>query len=227
MALMKKGCKGEDVRAVQEGLTALGIDCGPIDGKFGKKTKAGVEAFQRQNALKVDGIVGPITDGALEAKLKNLYPEPKTEHYSLADINICRPALRHLWQDLPVKYYPNAQKVLERMELVREKLLRTWPYAVLQVRNGYRPEAYNKQVGGARKSRHLYGQAVDLMCKTDVIQYVPNCYQIGVLCLALFNEDGGLGLGSNTNVHMDIREKKTRWYYTYKTMKAWEKNQQY
>jgi peptidoglycan hydrolase-like protein with peptidoglycan-binding domain len=36
-----------------------------VDGRRGPKTRAAVHAFQRRSALKVDGVVGPITEGAL------------------------------------------------------------------------------------------------------------------------------------------------------------------
>ena len=40
-----------------------------VDGIFGDKTKAGVIAFQTAAGVKVDGIVGPVTQGALTAAL--------------------------------------------------------------------------------------------------------------------------------------------------------------
>ena len=40
-----------------------------IDGKFGPRTESAVKAFQRDNALQVDGIVGPITWGAICKKV--------------------------------------------------------------------------------------------------------------------------------------------------------------
>ncbi|MBR1709617.1 MAG: peptidoglycan-binding protein [Clostridia bacterium] len=61
--------RGDDVRALQEQLTSLGFACGPIDGIFGDKTKAAVKAFQAAAGVVVDGIVGPITRGALAAAL--------------------------------------------------------------------------------------------------------------------------------------------------------------
>jgi len=50
--------KGEDVRACQERLALAGYTCGTIDGIFGKKTKVAVQAFQLDNGLTADGIVG-------------------------------------------------------------------------------------------------------------------------------------------------------------------------
>ena len=64
---IRKGSKGDDVTYCQERLKALGFDPGTIDGKFGSKTKAAVEAFQRANGLGVDGVVGPLTWEKLES----------------------------------------------------------------------------------------------------------------------------------------------------------------
>jgi murein L,D-transpeptidase YcbB/YkuD len=52
---------GVKVIDVQRALSKAGFDPGPIDGKPGKKTKSAVKAFQRQNNLKADGIVGEKT----------------------------------------------------------------------------------------------------------------------------------------------------------------------
>ena len=59
--------RGDDVQALQEQLNKLGYNCGTVDGIFGDKTKAGVIAFQTAAGVKVDGIVGPVTQGALTA----------------------------------------------------------------------------------------------------------------------------------------------------------------
>lgn len=64
---IRKGSKGDDVIYCQERLKALGFYPGTIDGKFGSKTKAAVEAFQRANGLGVDGVVGPLTWEKLES----------------------------------------------------------------------------------------------------------------------------------------------------------------
>ena len=55
------GSSGEAVRKLQELLNARGYDCGSVDGIFGAKTKAAVQAFQEANSLASDGIAGPLT----------------------------------------------------------------------------------------------------------------------------------------------------------------------
>lgn len=53
--------RGQAVRLVQRHLNGLGFDCGPVDGVYGRKTAAGVKAYQRSVGLKADGIVGKHT----------------------------------------------------------------------------------------------------------------------------------------------------------------------
>jgi N-acetylmuramoyl-L-alanine amidase len=55
MMTYKKGDKGEMVKQIQRALHLL------PDGIFGKITEEAVRAFQSDNGLKVDGIVGPAT----------------------------------------------------------------------------------------------------------------------------------------------------------------------
>lgn len=55
MMTYKKGDKGEMVKQIQRALHLL------PDGIFGKITEEAVRAFQAENGLKVDGIVGPAT----------------------------------------------------------------------------------------------------------------------------------------------------------------------
>lgn len=57
-ATVKFGSRGEDVAYLQQRLTAKGYNVGTIDGIFGIKTLEGVKAFQAENNLVVDGIVG-------------------------------------------------------------------------------------------------------------------------------------------------------------------------
>lgn len=57
---LKKGCKGDDVKELQENLIALGFSCGyyGADGDFGSATESAVKAFQKAYSLTIDGVVG-------------------------------------------------------------------------------------------------------------------------------------------------------------------------
>ena len=52
---------------IQRALGARGFNPGPLDGIWGRKTIAAVEAFQASAGLAVDGIAGPKTIAALAA----------------------------------------------------------------------------------------------------------------------------------------------------------------
>ena len=65
--VLKKGMKGDDVKALQASLNAAGHDCGAVDGDFGAKTDAAVKAFQGDHALEADGEFGPESLAALRA----------------------------------------------------------------------------------------------------------------------------------------------------------------
>ena len=63
-----RGSRGPAVKTVQSRLGALGYECGPADGIFGRKTRWAVRRFQKARGLKVDGIVGT---GTWDALMKN------------------------------------------------------------------------------------------------------------------------------------------------------------
>lgn len=67
---MKKGDQGKNVKELQQKLNELEYNCGTPDGVFGAKTDAAVKQFQKENGLKVDGIVGPATQALLNSKKK-------------------------------------------------------------------------------------------------------------------------------------------------------------
>jgi len=60
--------RGNDVKQVQIQLQLAGYTPGAADGVFGKKTKIAVQAFQLDNKLTADGIVGKNTAEALGFK---------------------------------------------------------------------------------------------------------------------------------------------------------------
>ena len=77
--LLKRGCSGSDVKALQETLISLGYDCGKwgADGDFGSATRAAVIAFQQDRKLAADGIVGDLTKAALLASTQEAPDEPE------------------------------------------------------------------------------------------------------------------------------------------------------
>lgn len=59
--LLRQGSIGEEVRLLQGYLNDLGYNSGRLDGIFGPVTDGAVRDFQRDNGLSVDGIAGPKT----------------------------------------------------------------------------------------------------------------------------------------------------------------------
>lgn len=72
------------------------------------------------------------------------------------------------------------------------------------INSGYRTPDYNKKVGGATQSQHLYGTATDIRISgvkpKDIASYVET----------LMPNTGGIGIYSNF-VHVDVRKTKSRW----------------
>ena len=66
---MRRGDKGEAVKELQKELIRLGYPLPKygMDGDYGKETESAVKAFQRDNGLEADGVVGKKTWAALEA----------------------------------------------------------------------------------------------------------------------------------------------------------------
>lgn len=79
------GCQGADVSELQQKLKILHFYYGSIDGDFGRVTEIAVKAFQIANGLLVDGIVGPITRGALGCK-EEAVVETQTPEKSPGDL---------------------------------------------------------------------------------------------------------------------------------------------
>lgn len=67
-ARLSRGSSGINVERLQQRLNELGYDAGDADGDFGARTARAVRAFQDQNGLDVDGIVGRGTLASLQSK---------------------------------------------------------------------------------------------------------------------------------------------------------------
>ena len=75
------GSKGDLVTELQKMLSELGHYLGLVDGDFGPKTRKAVVDFQNTKKLEVDGIVGPITWGALGMKTELPAPEKERSEF--------------------------------------------------------------------------------------------------------------------------------------------------
>lgn len=67
--VLEIGSRGENVTKVQKRLIQYGYLSGTADGRYGEKTRAAVEWFQRRNGLEADGRVGKKTAAALGVTL--------------------------------------------------------------------------------------------------------------------------------------------------------------
>lgn len=63
LPLLRRGSRGESVKAMQAVLIADGCDCGPdgADGDFGPATEAALRRYQAENGLDADGVCGPMS----------------------------------------------------------------------------------------------------------------------------------------------------------------------
>lgn len=61
METLSFGSRGPNVKLIQSLLNRIGYNAGTVDGVYGTRTQQAVIAFQRNNGLTPDGIVGPAT----------------------------------------------------------------------------------------------------------------------------------------------------------------------
>tara|TARA_Y100001938_G_C8077492_1_gene426990 strand:- start:504 stop:1313 length:810 start_codon:yes stop_codon:yes gene_type:complete len=77
--LLRVGSRGSEVVKVQEALNNGGYGPLDTDGIFGRGTEAAVKRFQKDAGVSVDGIVGPNTMAAIEAKGEKVQPAVSDE----------------------------------------------------------------------------------------------------------------------------------------------------
>ena len=172
-AALKSGCRGSDVTYLQQRLTAKGYGVGSIDGVFGSKTLEAVKAFQAENNLTVDGVVGAKTWAVLEGETSSGVYE-----YSLK-----KDGDQYISKNFKVKEFrckDGSDKVLIDVDFVKDKLqpIRDHFGAAITINSGYRTEEYNAKVGGAKSSYHMKGQAFDIVVtghtSLEVAQYAQS-----------------------------------------------------
>ena len=134
------------------------------------------------------------------------------EHFAAAEFTRLRHWDRHEAPS-PV-WWENIPPVVWLAEELRERL--NHPLVVL---NGYRPTAYNAEVGGAKNSQHLYCRAMDLglpreLAKGEVHQ--ETLYREAITLFCELGAEFKIGLGlyhsrRGTRIHIDVGHKCRFW----------------
>lgn len=87
--------------------------------------------------------------------------------------------------------------------------IRTHFKKAVTINSAYRTEKYNKSIGGASKSQHIYGKAADITVKgVDPVSVA--IYASEVLGTKGGVELGSYGEGFDGYVHIDVRDSKWR-----------------
>ncbi len=96
----------------------------------------------------------------------------------------------------PIFISPKLVEVLQK--------IRTHFGKAVNINSAYRTATYNKKVGGATYSQHLYGTAADIR----VTGVAPK--KVATYVETLMPNTGGIGIYTNF-VHVDVRKTKSRW----------------
>ncbi|MFI8301880.1 D-Ala-D-Ala carboxypeptidase family metallohydrolase [Streptomyces sp. NPDC085927] len=154
---LSQGSSGSDVTQLQirvAGWVTSGERLS-YDGQYGARTTAAVKKFQAAYGLTADGAAGPATYNKIYA-LQDSDCTPV--HFSYAELNKCNST----WSGGAVPAATaraNALKTMWKLEAMRRQL----GDVPITISSGFRSYACNDAVGGSSTSRHLYGDAADLV----------------------------------------------------------------
>lgn len=128
-----------------------------------------------------------------------------TTHFSWAEFDC------HDGTPVPDSVKPHVRRLCNSLELIRARF-----GAPLIVNSGYRTHAYNKRIGGALRSQHVFGTAADF----HPVERSKVATLAALIDEMLRNRElpdvGGFGIYRNW-VHVDVRPRKpnggiARWY---------------
>ncbi|MEV0495464.1 D-Ala-D-Ala carboxypeptidase family metallohydrolase [Streptomyces atratus] len=161
---LSEGMSGADVTQLQIRVAGH-VDYGEIlsvDGSFGPRTTAAVTKFQQAYGLAADGVAGSQTFSKIYA-LQD--PDCTPIHFTYAELNKCNSD----WSGGAVSAATaksNGLRTMWKLEAMRHAM----GDVPLTVTSGFRSTACNNAVGGASNSRHLYGDAADLVGSPTLCQ---------------------------------------------------------
>ncbi len=200
----QRGFSREQVRRYQNVVRT------PDDGSFGPNTVEAIAAFQRANALEVDGRIGPATELALEARAMpdldhdgkhKVEDDPLSSGALTANFSLSEFASKD-GRGTPRSVVPKLRELAQNLEVLRAEV---GPIAII---SGYRSPQHNLAVGGAKSSYHMRGMAADItvggMSPRQVKAAIEKLIRSGRM------KQGGIGFYSGF-VHYDTRGYAARW----------------
>lgn len=187
-----------NTKEVQDHLRALGWDNVDSDGSYGPITRASVYEFQRGFAfwnIHIDGEAGPETWAALRHAMAT--GGKTSDHFKFVEFR-CKCGGR----------YKSCARIKLNRETVRGlEVYRSSIGRGVAIISGYRCTNHNRAVGGASRSRHLYGDAADV----SPVQHYTRTAR-----LRRFTGIGYQG-GNGLTRHVDLRpgnvSRPTTWRY--------------
>jgi len=186
-----------ELETAQEILNAHGFPCGVPDGEYGSHTREALQHFQlaTTRAIITAGGLGPREIAALKW-LPKLSP-----HFTVSE----------------VRSKGNGNCYIRSPLLHGLESLRTIIGRPVVLVNGYRDPVENKRVGGASRSLHMWGLAV------DVASLTLNVPLKDMLALELFS---GIGWNRSTGLtsHVDMRHLTGYHYDTPRNPEVWRYN---
>lgn len=139
-----------------------------------------------------------------DVRIKNLLA--KDEFYKTA-----------LHESAPSYYWLINKKLLYKLlELQTTLKKKGYDPKAFHVRNGHRPPAYNERIGGASKSRHIKGEAIDIdigdINKSGRYEKKDKQIVLDLLENQIIKSTGGIGrYPDSRSVHFDVRGHRARW----------------
>ncbi len=115
-----------------------------------------------------------------------------------------------------IKCILNPKIFYKTLELLKELENSGYNKYGFRIVNGHRHPEYNEKIGGAKLSRHIKGEAVDIVVEDINEDGYANKKDKDIILDLLENkiikDEGGIGLYPGTdNVHYDVRGTKARW----------------